>query len=269
MNRMLRRGSRDLVKFIASLNGELPKILEQDMAGIQGKGTGVESISHEVCAALQFVASVENSFKGKANLKNNLIVFDIGANIGNYSKEVLKQSPGCAIFAFEPSKSARKGFKENHKLEMNVKLESFGFDAKIHNTILYSNYPGSPIGSLSKRNLKHFKLDFDCKEKVKMDTLDNYCEMNGVIPHLLKIDVEGHELSVLLGSLTIIKKILVVQFEFGGCNIDSRNYFQDFYYLMKDNFIIYRILNNGIYELSNYKEIYEVFITVNYLAIRK
>jgi len=36
MNRMLRRGSRDLVKFIASLNGQLPKILEQDMAGIQG-----------------------------------------------------------------------------------------------------------------------------------------------------------------------------------------------------------------------------------------
>jgi len=119
MNRMLRRGSRDLVKFIASLNGQLPKILEQDMAGIQGKGTGVESVSREVFTALQFIASTENTFKGK-NLKDSLIVFDVGANIGNYSKEVLKQSPDCMIFAFEPSKSARNGFKENLKLETNV-----------------------------------------------------------------------------------------------------------------------------------------------------
>lgn len=64
-------------------------------------------------------------------------------------------------------------------------------------------------------------------------------------------------------------KIEVIQFEFGGCNIDSRTYFQDFYYLLKDNYKIYRILKNGLIEIKSYKEIYEIFITINYLAIKK
>ena len=65
------------------------------------------------------------------------------------------------------------------------------------------------------------------------------------------------------------KKIDFIQFEFGGCNIDSRTYFQDFFYHLQDNYKIYRILEDNIYELQTYKETYEIFITVNYLAVIK
>ena len=61
----------------------------------------------------------------------------------------------------------------------------------------------------------------------------------------------------------------MIQFEFGGCNIDYRTYFRDFYYLLKENYKIYRILKDGLFELKQYKESYEIFINVNYLAIRK
>ena len=44
---------------------------------------------------------------------------------------------------------------------------------------------------------------------------------------LLKLDVEGHEL-YLLSAKKFISKISVIQFEFGGCNIDTRTYFRDF-----------------------------------------
>jgi len=60
-----------------------------------------------------------------------------------------------------------------------------------------------------------------------------------------------------------------IQFEFGGCNIDSRTYFQDFYYLLKDNYKIYRIVKDGIYPINQYREMYEAFITTNYLAEKK
>jgi hypothetical protein len=87
----------------------------------------------------------------------------------------------------------------------------------------------------------------------------------------LKLDIEGHELKALNGATQMInsKKIDVIQFEFGGCNIDSRTYFQYFFYLLKDNYYIYRILKDGLFEMPTYKKTYEIFITINYLAVKK
>jgi len=112
----------------------------------------------------------------------------------------------------------------------------------------------------------------DKTEAIKLTTIDAYCAENQIERiHFLKLDIEGHELNALNGAKKMIKdnRIDFIQFEFGGCNIDSRTYFQDFYYFLKDNYTIYRILKDGIYELSNYKEIYEIFITTNFLAIKK
>ena len=64
-------------------------------------------------------------------------------------------------------------------------------------------------------------------------------------------------------------KVDFIQFEFGGRNIDSRTYFQDFYYLLKEDYYIYRIVKDGLYKIERYKEMYEAFITTNYLAERK
>ncbi|WP_445778772.1 hypothetical protein [Shewanella sp.] len=45
---------------------------------------------------------------------------------------------------------------------------------------------------------------------------------------MIKIDIEGHELSVLKVFGAAIEATKVIQFEFGDCNIDTRTYFQDF-----------------------------------------
>ena len=60
--------------------------------------------------------------------------------------------------------------------------------------------------------------------------------------------------------------IKAIQFEFGGTNIDSRTYFQDFYYLLKEKYNIYRILQDGLYEIKQYSELQEIFTTINYFA---
>ena len=269
MNRILRRTTRDLVRLVAACNNELPAILEQDMANIQGKGSGVESVRDEVRQALKFLTSSYNKHLIEPiNINAKLIVFDVGANIGNYTTEVLSQFPNAMIFAFEPSESSRNKLIENHKAEMRIHIEAFGFSNEIAEKILYSDSPGSSISSLTKRNLKHFGIVMKNEEKVKVDTIDNYCKMNNMIPNLLKIDVEGHELDVLLGALNVIGKISVVQFEFGGCNIDTRTFFQDFWYFFEQHdFRIYRITKNGPLLISKYSESDEYFSTTNYLAV--
>jgi hypothetical protein len=85
------------------------------------------------------------------------------------------------------------------------------------------------------------------------------------------MDVEGNELKVLNGSKGMLNegKIDFIQFEFGGCNIDSRTYFQDFFYLLKERYRIYRIIGDGLYEIRQYREQFEIFTTTNFFAERK
>ena len=87
----------------------------------------------------------------------------------------------------------------------------------------------------------------------------------------MKIDVEGHELDVLNGGKEFFEKkaIDMVTFEFGGCNIDTRTYFQDFWYFFKTyDYKIYRILPNGtFFYIDTYNEEREQFLTSNYLVL--
>jgi hypothetical protein len=87
---------------------------------------------------------------------------------------------------------------------------------------------------------------------------------------LIKIDVEGHELLALEGFGEAINHVGVIQFEFGGCNIDSRTYFQDFWYFFKEKgFVLHRITPFGPSRVQNYSEFYENFTTTNYIAVKK
>jgi len=82
------------------------------------------------------------------------------------------------------------------------------------------------------------------------------------------MDVEGSELKILEGMGIFIKKIKLIQFEFGGCNIDSRTFFQDFwYYFKKNNFDLFRITPTGPKKIKEYSESDEFFRTTNYIAL--
>lgn len=202
-----------------------------------------------------------------------LTIFDVGANVGNYSKELsnIFQSKAL-IHSFEPSKNTFDLFLQTTKNIKQIIPNNFGFSDIQESKLLFTDATGSGLASIYNRKLQHFGLAMDKSEKINLSTIDVYCKLNKIDRiHFLKLDIEGHELSALMGATQMInsKKIDFIQFEFGGCNIDSRTYFQDFYYFLKDNYRIYRILKNGLYEIDSYKETLEIFITVNYLAIKK
>ncbi|GHV56141.1 hypothetical protein AGMMS49579_20380 [Spirochaetia bacterium] len=77
-------------------------------------------------------------------------------------------------------------------------------------------------------------------------------------------------MKVLEGAKHMIQSgnIDFIQFEFGGCNIDSRTYFQDFFYALKDRYRIYRIIRDGLFEIKAYREMYECFMNSNFFAER-
>ena len=206
-----------------------------------------------------------------------LYIFDVGANVGKYTSLCLEHLNGggasnTQIHCFEPSQHTFNILQNTHSNNPIVHLNNCGLGANEQTMTLYSDGPASGLASLTKRRLTHHNIDFSQSEQVRIITLDNYCA-NAHIPHihLLKVDVEGHELDVFNGALGMFEddKIDMVTFEFGGCNIDTRTYFQDFWYFFKTyNMNIYRILpNQRLYHITSYNESREQFDTTNYVAI--
>jgi FkbM family methyltransferase len=154
----------------------------------------------------------------------------------------------------------------------NVRVYNFGFGEKEGAATLYYNEKTSPMASAFKRRMEHLGVDAGYKEDVAIKTLDGFCKENNIsCIDLLKIDVEGSEIYVLRGARSLIGNNLIklIQFEFGGFNIASRTFFQDFFDLLSPNFQIYRVLKDGLEPVYIYREAHEIFLTTNYLAISR
>ena len=174
---------------------------------------------------------------------------------------------------FEPSSFHKKKLDNLFSSNNNIHINQLALSNKSGKQVLYSDKYWSPLASLTKRDLNHLNIDFEYKEEIQSQRFDEYWEKqnnpNTTIDYV-KIDVEGHELSVLEGIGEFIKKIKLIQFEFGGSNIDTRTYFKDFWnYFNKYDFTIYRITPQGLLYISKYWEMDEIFLVTNYIAINK
>lgn len=207
------------------------------------------------------------------NEKNPIVIFDVGANVGEYTKGLLDlfQDVRKEIHCFEPSVDTFRQLSNNIS-DKAVKFNQFGIGESDSTLKLYSDSSGSKLASVYKRKLEHFSIEMNRVEEIPVRSIDSYCiEYNIIHIHFLKLDIEGNELDALKGAKQMMDKggIDFIQFEFGGGNIDSRTFFQDFYYLLSPRYDIFRILNDGIYPIKGYKETMEIFVTTNYLAKRK
>lgn len=208
------------------------------------------------------------SGKGVTEYKN---IFDVGANIGKYTKLLVEYFPTARIHSFEPSKKTFQVLKDNIQGK-NVILNNCGMSDEIAEVTLYYDKEKSSRASLYNRQLDYHGIEFNMNEKVMVDTLDHYCEVNNIETiDFLKMDIEGNELKALNGAKKLLeeKRIKNIQIEFGGCNIDSRTFFRDFWNLLNKDFKVYRILQSGLREIPRYGERLECFITTNYLFMEK
>ena len=219
--------------------------------------------------------NIKNEIKEvKKFLKSDTkVIFDIGANYGSYTEELLKYYPKAKYFLFEPGKLPYSHLLNKFKNYPNIKIFNNGISDKNSLKLLYYDKKGSGLGSLYKRNLEHFNIKFDEYEEVKLISLNTLFKNDFSNKYFkvdfCKIDIEGHELAVLNSIKDNFEKFSLIQFEFGGSNIDSKTFFQDFWYLLKDNFYIHRIALSGTILIKNYDELAEAFTNTNYLAVNK
>lgn len=225
----------------------------------QGKGWGTATISAEVVACLSLLPPHAK----------NPVVFDIGANVGDWTAEFESQAPSSQIWAFEPADPPFDELFRRFVNSRSVHVVQSAMGSAVGEADLWFDQPGSGLASLSRRRLDHIGVDFASSKRVAVTTVDSFCGTHKVVPDVIKIDVEGHEMDVLAGSRESLKSTSVVQFEFGGTNIDTRTFVQDFFYFFRDiGFRLHRLSPRGLRAVISYSESDEAFEATNFFAVR-
>lgn len=209
----------------------------------------------------------------------NFIVFDVGANVGEWTTSLLDIAKGLRgeghVHCFEPAPatfSKLQSAMARDRPREKVLCVNAGLSDSDGTMELYIIEENSGTNSLYNRRLEGLGISYGRHETVQVTTADNYCREKD-ISHIdfLKVDVEGHELAVMRGAIGMLKKQAIdyIQFEYGGCWIDSRILFLDMYdFLTSFGYIIGKIMPQGIEFYDKYDQRLETFQMANFLACK-
>jgi FkbM family methyltransferase len=208
------------------------------------------------------------------NKSEGYIFFDIGANKGEYTSLLIQliknKSSNYVIHMFEPVEASYQNILKNIQEQNNIILNKVGVSDSAGSLDIYYNKSGSPLASLYQRDIEEYNISLNQHEKINLIRLDSYIQEKNVKHiHLLKIDVEGHEVSAFngLGDSLNNSFIDIIQFEYGGANLDSRTYLKDFFKLFESKgFKLFKIQKNSL-EPTEYRAVLENFKHSNFLAI--
>lgn len=210
----------------------------------------------------------------ECNSKEKTIIFDVGANIGSYTETVksvaTSSNIALEVHLFEPTQSCFSGLKKLFEEEGNIVLNNFGLSDEKGKRTIYYDFEKSGLASLYNRNLDAYGLALNNQEEIKLETLNNYITSKKITHiKLLKIDIEGHELSALIGMDKFLSADFVdyIQFEYGGANLDSRTNLMQIYELLESRgFQIAKIMPSGL-QIRNYSPYMDNFNNANYVAV--
>ncbi len=210
-------------------------------------------------------------------IKDNFVIFDVGANVGDWTNKLLSiNNKPNSINCFEPVKQTFDRLKLN-VVNDKVKFNNYAVCDSCGKKIFNFYGPTLQFSELSTlyRRAPHIEKMINMQPKeviVKSITLDKFCKINN-INHIdfLKIDTEGAELDVIVGASEILRKkiVKIIQFEYGGCYLDSKITLKQIFNILSVNYLIYRILPEHLLEINQWNDKYENYLYSNYIAILK
>ncbi|MEK7063013.1 MAG: FkbM family methyltransferase [Patescibacteria group bacterium] len=171
-------------------------------------------------------------------------VLDIGANVGQFAKEIREILPDAQIYSFEPLKECFGKLPQGASLG---KFGAFNFalgDKEETKEINKSSYTPSssllPMTNTHKTLFPHTKKH--SQEKIEIKRLDDVAkDLKLEKEILIKVDVQGFEDKVIAGGVETFKKAKVVLIENSFVELyESQPLFDDIYMKLKELGFEYR-----------------------------
>lgn len=197
------------------------------------------------------------------------VLFDVGANVGDWSAMAYRAFPQSTVHAFELSERTRVHLaRAREGRPVVVAACALGASDAV---IEYKDYgESSTLNTFVGSTFHDAHRRFDLRS-ARVTTGDAYMAANAIDRiDLLKIDVEGAEYPVLggFGEALAQKRIRVIQFEYGYANGDEGHLMMDFHALLtRAGYVVGKIWTAGVrfddfrYEMNNFLS------GPNYLAV--
>ena len=260
LNKAAKKAAGPLSRLVCGRWAQRPvRALDAYLNFLMGKGSGTGwDLDHEIQAAL-----------GRIH-RDVPVVFDVGANLGLWSRRLLELKPQARVFLFEPSPECLKRIEGLHLNTQGIIPAAVG--DTVGKALLHFSSATDGSASLHQRGDSYFQDRTYQSVEVSVTTLDKVVQERGIdFVDFVKMDIEGHELSALRGAVGALRerKIGGLSFEFGSGNINSRTYFRDFWSLLhQHDFAVYRVTPSGrLLHLKDYYEDCEYFRgATNYVA---
>jgi FkbM family methyltransferase len=208
----------------------------------------------------------------RAEAGRAFVVFDGGANVGDYTGEVLAAGARAGVrvevHAFEPSPFCVAQLQQRFSAEPAVRLVGAALADRTGEAPLHEGRGGSSQASLLARPGRPATSGADVT--VPLVRLGDYLETRAISRvDLLKLDVEGSELAVLrgLGSWLRPEVIDVIQFEYGGTALDAGITLRDqFRLLAAQGYLLAKVFPRAL-EVRTYRPWMEHYAYANYAAV--
>ena len=182
--------------------------------------------------------------------KNSKCFFDVGAHIGIVSLAVSKNiSSKGKIYSFEASRVNLKFIKFHIKLNKikNITIiDKLVSSVNKKDSILFESNESSGMNSV----IPIKKKKIINKSYVESVTLDKFCKIKNIIPDIIKVDIEGSEIEMLIGSRWIIKKFQPLIFlSYHPSHIKKLGYNKNFIFDIIDD-LDYKVYDSKMNEPS-------------------
>ena len=180
---------------------------------------------------------------------------DVGANVGDYSMELIKAGLIGNLFLVDPlEKNLLTAKKKLIDVNFtNFELMQFALSDSTGQQIFYTNLDNNLSGHDSLYEMSSIGYTEKVRStEVEVRRLDDVVSFSRKKIHFLKIDVEGNELNVLKGAEDLLTRgdIGFIQFEFGNAAKAARVYLHDIvFFLESKQYIIYVVKPKGLLPL--------------------
>jgi FkbM family methyltransferase len=142
--------------------------------------------------------------------KSGIVIFDVGANVGNTIQKYMDLFPQSKIYGFEayPEVSKKLTTRFNNKTNVTIVQKAVGKEKKQSEFYVNNLKATNSVFPREIRNKRYYPRNGITEKVVCVDVidLDGYCFENN-IGHIdiLKMDIQGGELEALKGASLLIK----------------------------------------------------------------